>query len=56
VAAIDRPDAIRAINKWAWMENGFLPRAGGVDDQLEMDIAEIEIVAAAYAAYQRSQR
>jgi hypothetical protein len=39
-------EAIEALEMWAWMERGFLPRPGGIDDQLERDLELITAVAA----------
>lgn len=39
-------EAIEALEMWGWMERGFLPRPGGVDDQLERDLILITTVAA----------
>lgn len=39
------PDILEAIDMHNWMERGFLPRPGGIDDQLERDLQKIMIVA-----------
>ena len=43
--AVVDTEAIEALDMWAWAERGFLPRAGGVDDQDERDLQMILIVA-----------
>ena len=43
-AALVDAEAGEALDLWAWAERGFLPKAGGVDDQLELDLRMIEIV------------
>ena len=42
-------EVVEALEMWAWMERGFLPRPGGVDDQMEKDLMLITTVAAVHA-------
>lgn len=39
-------EALDALEMWAWTERGFLPRAGGIDDQFNRDLALIIAVEA----------
>ncbi len=39
-------EALDALEMWAWYERGHLPRAGGVDDQLERDLQLIMAIEA----------
>jgi hypothetical protein len=34
----------RAMQAWSWMRLGFLPRAGGLDDQANLDIEMLELL------------
>ncbi|MBW1666713.1 MAG: hypothetical protein JRJ66_01440 [Deltaproteobacteria bacterium] len=40
-------EALEAIEDWSWMKRGFLPGAGGIDDQDEIDLVKIRLVAGA---------
>lgn len=46
-------EAIEALEMWAWMEKGFLPGPGGIDDQAERDLELMTAVAAQAQAAQR---
>lgn len=37
-------EAMEAIEMHGWMERGFLPKAGGIDDQMESDLQKIMVV------------
>jgi len=42
--AIVDDEAMEAVEMWAWMKNGFLPNAGGMNDQVERDLEMIMAV------------
>jgi hypothetical protein len=42
-ALIDE-DAVEAVELWGWAEKGILPRAGGLEDQRELDLQLIMAV------------
>jgi len=39
-------EALEALEMWAWYERGHLPRAGGINDQLERDLQLIMTIEA----------
>lgn len=48
--------SMEAIEMHQWMDRGFLPRPGGIDDQLESDLQKIMIVADVVAKDSKKDR
>lgn len=48
--------ALEVIETWAFFTRGFLPRPGGIDDQLERDLKLIAIVEDEYQKNEKDRR
>ncbi len=49
-STVNDPGVVEAIELWTWYEKGFLPMAGGINDQLNRDLELIMIVEEARSA------
>ena len=43
-----------AMDMWSWAEKGFLPMAGGLDDQMNFDLELINIVGGVRSFYSQT--